>query len=52
MAEQGKDEKPTQRRLNKAREDGNYPSAKEFVSALRFMIFRKRMASHLAAFTR
>ena len=39
MAEQGKDEKPTQRRLNKAREDGNYPSAKEFVSALQFMIF-------------
>jgi flagellar biosynthetic protein FlhB len=39
MAEQGKDEKPTQRRLNKAREDGNYPSAKEFVSALQFTIF-------------
>jgi flagellar biosynthesis protein FlhB len=39
MAEQGKDEKPTQRRLNKAREDGNYPSAKEFVSALQFVIF-------------
>src|SRR5580698_6741166 len=39
MAEQGKDQKPTQRRLNKAREDGNYPSAKEFVSALQFMIF-------------
>jgi flagellar biosynthetic protein FlhB len=39
MAEQGKDEKPTQRRLNKAREEGNYPSAKEFVSALQFMIF-------------
>ena len=38
MAEQGKDEKPTQRRLNKAREEGNYPSAKEFVSALQFMI--------------
>jgi flagellar biosynthesis protein FlhB len=39
MAEQGKDEKPTQRRLNKAREEGNYPSAKEFVSALQFVIF-------------
>jgi flagellar biosynthesis protein FlhB len=39
MAEQGKTEKPTQRRLNKAREDGNYPSAKEFVSALQFVIF-------------
>src|SRR5580693_4433549 len=39
MAEQGKDEKPTQRRLKKARDEGNYPSAKEFVSALQFMIF-------------
>jgi flagellar biosynthetic protein FlhB len=39
MAEQGKDEKPTQRRLNKAREEGNYPSAKEFVSSLQFVIF-------------
>src|SRR5580693_8681587 len=39
MAEQGKTEKPTQRRLKKAREDGNYPSAKEFVSALQFVIF-------------
>jgi flagellar biosynthetic protein FlhB len=39
MAEQGKDEKPTQRRLNKAREEGNYPSAREFVSSLQFVIF-------------
>jgi flagellar biosynthetic protein FlhB len=35
----GKDEKPTQRRLKKARDEGNYPSAKEFVSALQFVIF-------------
>lgn len=39
MAEQGKTEQPTQRRLEKAREEGQYASAKEFVSALQFLIF-------------
>jgi flagellar biosynthetic protein FlhB len=40
MADQsGKTEQPTQRRLDKAREEGQFPAAKEFVSALQFMIF-------------
>src|SRR5579872_1312262 len=39
MADQGKTEQPTQRRLEKSREEGQYPSAKEFVSALQFLIF-------------
>ncbi len=39
MAQPGQTEKPTQRRLKKARDEGNYPSAKEFVSALQFTIF-------------
>jgi flagellar biosynthetic protein FlhB len=34
-----KTEQPTQRRLQKAREDGQFPNAKEFVSALQFMVF-------------
>src|SRR5207249_6061943 len=32
-------EQPTQRRLEKARKEGQFPSAKEFVSALQFMVF-------------
>src|SRR5260370_36520994 len=35
----GQTEKPTQRRLEKARKEGQYPSAKEFVAALQFMVF-------------
>jgi flagellar biosynthetic protein FlhB len=35
----GKTEPATQRRLEKAREEGQFPSAKEFVSALQFMVF-------------
>jgi flagellar biosynthetic protein FlhB len=35
----GQTEKPTQRRLEKARKEGQYPSAREFVSALQFMVF-------------
>ncbi len=35
----GKTEEPTQRRLEKARKEGQYASAKEFVSALQFMVF-------------
>lgn len=34
-----KTEKPTQRRLNKAREEGNFPTAKTFVGALQFLTF-------------
>jgi len=35
----GQTEKPTQRRLEKARKEGQFPSAREFVAALQFMIF-------------
>src|SRR5450759_724266 len=35
----GKTEQPTQQRLKKAREQGQFPMAKEFVSALQFMVF-------------
>src|SRR5664279_5136089 len=35
----GKSEPATQRRLEKAREEGQFPSAREFVSALQFMVF-------------
>src|ERR1035437_10009625 len=35
----GKTEQPTQQRLKKAREQGQFPAAKEFVSALQFMVF-------------
>jgi flagellar biosynthetic protein FlhB len=38
MADQ-KTEKPTQRRLNKAREEGNFPTARTFVGALQFLAF-------------
>lgn len=40
MAEKDqKTEQPTQRRMNKAREDGNFPTARVFVSALQFLAF-------------
>jgi flagellar biosynthetic protein FlhB len=39
MADQSKTEQPTQRRLHKAREEGQFPAAREFVSALQFMVF-------------
>jgi flagellar biosynthetic protein FlhB len=35
----GKTEQPTQRRLEKARKEGQFPSAREFVAALQFMLF-------------
>ena len=34
-----KTEKPTPRRLQKAREEGNFPTARLFVSALQFLSF-------------
>ncbi len=40
MADSGeKTEKPTLRRLEKARKEGNFPSSKEFVSAIQFLGF-------------
>jgi flagellar biosynthetic protein FlhB len=41
----GKTEKPTERRLEKARKEGQYPSAKDFVSALQFMVFLALLGS-------
>ena len=35
----GKTEPPTQRRLHKAREEGQFPAAREFVAALQFLVF-------------
>jgi flagellar biosynthetic protein FlhB len=35
----GKTEEPTQRRLEKARKDGQFPQAKEFVAAIQFLVF-------------
>jgi flagellar biosynthetic protein FlhB len=32
-------EKPTQRRLEKARREGNFPTSKEFISAVQFLAF-------------
>jgi flagellar biosynthetic protein FlhB len=40
MADQGqRTEQPTQRRIDKAREEGNYAVSKEFVSAIQFAVF-------------
>jgi flagellar biosynthetic protein FlhB len=40
MADQsGKTEKPTQRRVDKARREGQFLSAKDFVAALQFLVF-------------
>jgi flagellar biosynthesis protein FlhB len=39
MADQQKSEQPTQRRLKKARDDGNFPTARVFVNALQFVVF-------------
>src|ERR1041385_2230296 len=35
----GKTEQPTQRRLEKARREGQFPAARELISALQFLIF-------------
>jgi flagellar biosynthesis protein FlhB len=41
----GQTEEPTQRRLQKAREEGQFPAAREFVSALQFMVFLALLGS-------
>ena len=38
-------EKPTQRRLERARKEGNFPASREFVSAVHFMGFVAMLAS-------
>jgi flagellar biosynthetic protein FlhB len=50
MADQsGKTEQPTQRRLENARKEGQFASAKEFVSALQFLVFLSLLAAGGAA---
>jgi flagellar biosynthetic protein FlhB len=39
MADGQKSEQPTQRRLQKSREEGNFPTARVFVSAMQFLTF-------------
>lgn len=39
MADSSKSEPATQRRMEKARDEGQFPAAREFVSALQFMVF-------------
>ncbi|MBK9166026.1 MAG: EscU/YscU/HrcU family type III secretion system export apparatus switch protein [Bryobacterales bacterium] len=40
MADQGqRTEQPTQRRLDKARRDGRFPSTREFTAAIQFLLF-------------
>jgi flagellar biosynthetic protein FlhB len=39
MADEQREEKPTQKRLNKAREEGNFPASREFISAVQFTGF-------------
>ena len=39
MADQSKTEQPTQRRVEKARREGQFVSAREFVSALQLLVF-------------
>jgi len=41
----GKTEQPTQRRLEKARKEGQFPPAREFVSALQFLVFLGLLAA-------
>jgi flagellar biosynthesis protein FlhB len=41
-----KTEQPTERRKLKAREDGNYPSARQFISGVQFCVFVGLVESH------
>src|SRR5579872_433916 len=49
MADQSKTERATERRVKKAREEGQFPSAREFVSALQFCVFLALLAAGGAA---
>lgn len=40
-----KTEQPTERRLQKAREEGQFPAAREFVAALQFLVFLALLAA-------
>jgi flagellar biosynthetic protein FlhB len=39
MADEQRSEKPTQQRLKKAREEGNFPASREFISSIQFTGF-------------
>jgi flagellar biosynthetic protein FlhB len=39
MADSNKTEKPTQKRLDKARKEGRYPASRHFVSGVQFLVF-------------
>jgi flagellar biosynthetic protein FlhB len=39
VADEQREEKPTQQRLNKARKEGNFPTSREFISAVQFTGF-------------
>jgi flagellar biosynthetic protein FlhB len=39
MADEQREEKPTQKRLDKARKEGNFPASREFISAVQFTGF-------------
>jgi flagellar biosynthetic protein FlhB len=39
VADEQKDEKPTQQRIKKSREEGNFPASREFISAVQFTGF-------------
>lgn len=46
MADQGqRSEQPTPRRIDKARKEGNYPTAREFVAAVQFLAFAGGVAA-------
>ncbi len=49
MADGQRSEKPTQRRLDRARKEGNFPVSREFVSAIHFLAFVALLTSFSAA---
>ncbi|MEQ1886163.1 MAG: EscU/YscU/HrcU family type III secretion system export apparatus switch protein [Bryobacteraceae bacterium] len=50
MADSGqRTEQPTQRRLDKARREGNFPASREFVSSLQFLVFVALLATSAGA---
>ena len=51
MHDQGqKTEKPTKRRLDKARREGQFPASREFLAALQFLTFTALLAAGASAF--
>src|SRR5579862_1403762 len=51
MADQGqKSEKPTKRKLDKARREGQFPASREFLAALQFLTFVVLLAAGASSF--